>query len=67
MEFSAEWSAQIDGVKLFEMMTTLCKEAQMRYRRQRIAMSIPKQSGWLAQVIEILERTKEESLRRKEA
>lgn len=67
LEFSAEWSAQIDGVKLFEMMTTLCKEAQMRYRRQRIAMSIPKQSGWLAQVIEILERTKEESLRRKEA
>ena len=49
--FSEEWSNQIDGVKLFEMMTTICKDAK------KISMHIPKSGNWLPLLIEILERT----------
>lgn len=55
--FTEEWSNQIDGVKLFEMMTTLCKDAQIRYANKKITMKLPKRKSWLALVIEILERT----------
>lgn len=55
--FTEEWSNQIDGVKLFEMMTTLSKDAQIRYANKKITMKLPKRKSWLALVIEILERT----------
>lgn len=55
--FTEEWSNHIDGVKLFEMMTTLCSDAQIRYANKKITMKMPKRKNWLALVIEILERT----------
>lgn len=55
--FTQTWSNHIDGVKLFEMMTTLCKDAQIRYTNQKISMRLPKKRNWLALVIEILEQT----------
>ena len=63
--FTKAWSNQIDGVKLFEMMTTLCREAQIRYANQRITMTMPKNRGWLSIVIEILEQTQQKALQRK--
>lgn len=55
--FTQGWSNHIDGVKLFEMMTTLCREAQIRYANQKITMTMPKNRSWLNVVIEILEQT----------
>ncbi|MCI9524360.1 MAG: transcription-repair coupling factor [Erysipelotrichaceae bacterium] len=55
--FSEEWSNQIDGVKLFEMMTTVCKDAKIHYAMKKISMHIPKSGNWLPLLIEILERT----------
>lgn len=55
--FTEGWSNRIDGVKLFEMMTTLCSDAQIRYANSKITMKMPKRKNWLALVIEILERT----------
>lgn len=55
--FTEEWSNQIDGVKLFEMMTTLCKDSLIRYTNKKITMKLPKKKNWLSLVIEILERT----------
>lgn len=55
--FTQEWSDHIDGVNLFEMMTTLCSQAQIRYTNKKITMKMPKRKNWLALVIEILERT----------
>lgn len=55
--FTEVWSNHIDGVKLFEMMTTLCSDAQIRYANKKITMKLPKRKNWLALVIEILERT----------
>lgn len=60
--FTQEWSDNIDGVKLFEMMTTLCKDALIRYRNRKITMRIPKDQDWLVIVIEILEQTKRDDL-----
>ena len=57
--FTQAWSNQIDGIKLFEMMTTLCREAKIRYANQRITMMMPKNRSWLSVVIEILEQTQQ--------
>lgn len=62
--FTQEWSDSIDGVKLFEMMTALCKDAIIRYRNRKITMRIPKHNDWLLLVIEILERTKDNDLKK---
>ncbi len=63
--FTQAWSNQIDGVKLFEMMTTICREAQIRYAHQKITMTMPKNRNWLAVVIEILEQTRLLEVRKK--
>lgn len=55
--FSEAWSNQINGVKLFEMMTTVCKDAKIHYSMKKITMNIPKVADWLVLLIEILERT----------
>lgn len=62
--FTQEWSDSIDGVKLFEMMTTLCKDAIIRYRNRKITMRLPKNGEWLSLVIEILERTQQSALKK---
>ncbi len=66
LSFTQEWSDSIDGVKLFEMMTTLCKDAIIRYRNRKITMRIPKNSDWLSLIIEILERTQHAELKKSE-
>lgn len=64
VEFTREWSDEVDGVKLFEMMTTLCRDALLRYANHRIVLLLPKQKNWLALVIEVLERTQSSELKR---
>ncbi len=64
LEFTQEWSDAVDGVKLFEMMTTLCRDALLRYTNHRIVLLLPKQRDWLALVIEVLERTQAPELKR---
>lgn len=64
LSFTQEWSDTIDGVKLFEMMTALCKDALIRYRNRKITMRIPKNGDWLTLVIEILERTQQSELKK---
>lgn len=64
LSFTQEWSDSIDGVKLFEMMTALCRDVIIRYRNRKITMRIPKNNEWLLLVIEILERTQKGDLRK---
>lgn len=56
--FSSLWSNSIDGVKLFECMTTISRDIMMRYTDQKIILKMPKSKDWLYTVIEILEKTK---------
>lgn len=57
LTFTDTWSNHIDGVKLFEMMTTISKNIVIRYKNKKITMKMPKVKDWLYIVIEVLERT----------
>ena len=57
LAFTSSWSNSIDGVQLFEMMTTISKNITIRYTNGKIVMKMPKVKDWLYIVIEVLERT----------
>lgn len=57
LTFTKQWSSSIDGVKLFEMMTTISKDILMRLTSGKIILKMPKSKDWLYAIIEILERT----------
>lgn len=57
LTFTSAWSNSIDGVALFEMMTTISKNITIRYMNGKITMKLPKLKDWLYTVIEVLERT----------
>lgn len=57
LTFTKEWSNSIDGVKLFEMMTTISKNITIRYRDGKITMVLPKIKHWIYCILEVLERT----------
>lgn len=59
INFTAEWSNHIDGVKLFEMMTTVSRNIMIRYVNKQIIMKLPKVKDWLFIVIEVLEKTEQ--------
>lgn len=65
MSFTETWSNAIDGVKLFELMTCISKDIQLRYVNRKITLQFAKRKDWLITVIEILESC--EKLERKEA
>ena len=55
MSFTETWSNAIDGVKLFEFMTCISKDIQLRYVNRKITLQFAKRKDWLITVIEILE------------
>lgn len=55
--FTSAWSNRVDGVKLFEMMTSISKDTKIRLVNNKIVMKLPKTKDWLYKMIEILERT----------
>ena len=57
LTFTSNWSNRIDGVALFEMMTTISKNITIRYNNGKITMKMPKVKNWLYTLIEVLERT----------
>lgn len=57
--FTKEYSDQLDGVKLFEIITTISREIVVRYAQGTMKFKVPKRANWLAQVIEIIERSKD--------
>lgn len=55
VEFTKEWSDNIDGVKLFERATTLSPDIKIRYANEKIYARIPKSSNYLTLLIEFVE------------
>ncbi len=55
---SEEFSNIIDGVKLFELLTTLSKDIVIRYMSNKIQITIPKRQDYLQLSIEVLIRSK---------
>ena len=56
--FNDTFSQQIDGVKLFEIVTGISRDIRLRYEGGKIALRIPKSKQWYKMVIELLERGK---------
>lgn len=57
--FSKEFSDQIDGVRLFEFITTLSKDIVLQYKQEKIQLKIDKRKDALKLVIEIIKRSHE--------
>ncbi|MFV0480227.1 MAG: transcription-repair coupling factor [Anaerorhabdus sp.] len=60
--FSEEFSNQLDGIKLFEMINQLSKEITLKYQQGEIKLTVPKRKDALEMMIEIIKR-KEEVIR----
>lgn len=58
LQFTQTWSSNVDGVKLFEIITGISRDITMRYVNQKIVMKMPKAKDWLYKMIEVLEKTK---------
>lgn len=52
--FTKEWSSGIDGIKLFELTTTLSQDIKIRYHSQKINVIIPKSKNYLSLLIEFI-------------
>lgn len=57
--FTEQHSNQIDGVKFFEMISTISRDIIIRYTNKKIKLKFPKNKEWLKQVIETIERSYE--------
>ncbi len=57
--FSKDFSDQVDGVKLFEMMNRLSKEITLKYQQEKIQIRIPKRNHSLKMIIELIKRSDE--------
>lgn len=56
VEFTKQWSDSIDGVKLFEMATTISKDIKIKYTNQKISVSLRKVKNYLEIIIEFIAR-----------
>lgn len=56
--FTKAFSKEVDGVKFFELLTTISKDITIRYAQEKITVNFPKSNDWLSMAIEVLERTK---------
>lgn len=57
--FSQEFSASLDGVRLFELYSELSKDIALRYRNNRITASIPMGKNTLSTVLKMIDTAKE--------
>ena len=57
--FSPAFSAKVNGVKLFEIFTTISRDITIRYQNNCIYALLPKSKDSLAVAIEVLSRAKE--------
>ena len=47
LTFTKHWSSSIDGVKLFEKITSISPSITLKYTHEQIVLIIPKQDDWL--------------------
>lgn len=57
--FSEKFSSEVDGVKLFELFTSISKDIRIQYKNQCIIALLPKQKNNLPIVIEMITRAGE--------
>jgi len=57
--FTKEYSDKLDGVKLFEAITTISRDIVLRYQQGKIKFKVSKRGPWLNQIIEVIEKSRE--------
>ena len=57
--FTKEYSDLLDGVKLFEAITTISRDIVLRYQQGKMKFKISKRGPWLKQIIEVIEKSRE--------
>ena len=57
--FSREFSARVDGVKMFERFTAISRDIALKYEQGRIIVRFPKRGNELALAIEILHQSRQ--------
>lgn len=56
VEFTKQWSSQVDGVKLFERALTLSPDIKLRYEKEKIYVRIPKSKNYLSLLVQFVEQ-----------
>lgn len=56
--FSEEWSNQVNGVKLFEEISKISNEIELRYLKGSIIIRFSNKKEWLKQIIDVFKLTK---------
>ena len=56
--FSEEWSSQVNGVRLFEEISKISNEIELRYLKGSIIIRFNNKKEWLKQVIDVFKLTK---------
>lgn len=57
LTFTEEWSSQIDGVALFELINSISKDIKIKYLKGKIIIEIMKTAEWLQQTTQVLTAT----------
>ena len=56
--FSEEWSSQVNGVRLFEEISKISNEIELRYLKGSIIIRFNNKKEWLKQIIDVFKLTK---------
>ena len=56
--FTKDWCENVDGVRLFEMVSKISIDVKMKYEKEKIVLTINKKTEWLALTNKILEGIK---------
>ncbi|TDW20196.1 transcription-repair coupling factor [Breznakia blatticola] len=54
VNFTEKWSSSVDGVKLFQLATTISKEIRIAYVNKKIVAKLPKVKNYLELIIEFI-------------
>lgn len=57
--FTQEYSQKVDGIKLFETVSRVSTAIKIRYKNQKITLSIPMETRWIQELLEVLESIEE--------
>ena len=57
--FTEAYSQNVDGIKLFEIVSRVSTAIKIRYKQQKITLSVPMEPGWIQELLEVLESIEE--------
>lgn len=61
LSFTPDYSSRIDGVSLFETVSKISTDIQIKYLNQMITITMPNYSNWIQDLLHILDSVKEKN------